>query len=237
MNHLKMIQQFMKEKRDIEDIPGSGFPFVTISRQAGAGGNLLSSVLHGEFLKYRENSLFEGWHVFDKELCDLVARDPLLLNDIEALMARKHSSDFNSFVESLLTGRSEQETLERTTFKVVRMLAMIGKVILLGRGGALVTADLPQGVHIRLVAPEAHRVARVMKSLKLGKMDAHDFLERQDASRRKLIKLFFQRDIDDPLLYDMVCNTGKVGMDVIAQAAMELVKLRCSTYQGITAPG
>jgi cytidylate kinase len=226
MNHLKMIQQFLKEKRDVEDIPDYGFPFVTISRQSGAGGHLLASVLHGEIRSRREIPLFDGWHIFDRELCDLVARDPLLMNDIEGLMADKVRSEFNSFVESLFTGRSEPLNLERTTFKVVRMLAMIGKVILVGRGGAFVTADLPQGVHVRLVAPEAHRIARTMKNLKMHKEEAREWMEKQDAARRKLIKLFFQRDVAEPLHYDMVWNTGRVGLDLVTNATLNLVKCR-----------
>lgn len=227
MNHLKMIQQFLKEKRDFEDLPEYGFPFVTISRQSGAGGHLLAYVILTEFLKHRDNNtVFEGWHVFDKELCEVVARDPLLQNDMEVLVAEKYRSGFNDFVESLFTGRSEQDTLYRTTFKVVRMLALIGKVILVGRGGSLVTADLPQGVHIRLVAPEPHRIVWMMKRFKLNKEDAREAVLKQDADRRKLIKLFFHRDIEDPLLYDMVWNTGKVGLDVITGATIDLIKAR-----------
>jgi len=231
MNHLKMIQQFLKEKRNFEDLPDYGFPFVTVSRQAGAGGHLLSYVILTEFLKLRENSLFEGWHVFDKELYELVARDPLLQNDIEGLVSEKHRSEFNSFVESLFTGRSEREDIERITFKVVRMLALIGKVILVGRAGSLVTADLPQGVHIRLVAPEAHRIVWMMKRFKLNTEDAREAVQKQDADRRKLIKMFFHRDIEDPLIYDMVWNTGKVSLDIIARSAIELVQQR-ATLQG-----
>ena len=232
MNHLKMIQQFLKEKRDFEDLPEYGYPFVTISRQGGAGGHLLAYVILTEFLKHRDNdSVFEGWHVFDKELCEVVAKDPLLQNDMEILVAEKYRSEFNDFVESLFTGRSDQHMLYRTTFKVVRMLALLGKVVLVGRGGSLVTADLPQGVHIRLVAPEAHRVVWMMKRFKLNKDDARKAVLKQDADRRKLIKLFFHRDIDDPLLYDMVWNTGKVGLDVITNAAIELIKVR-SSHEG-----
>jgi cytidylate kinase len=141
-------------------------------------------------------------------------------------MDEKVRSKFDSFVESLLTGRSESQNLERTSFKVVRMLALIGKVILVGRGSALITADLPQSVHIRLVAPEAHRIARVMKNLNLNKDDAREMVETQDAARRKLIKLFFQRDIEDPLLYDIIWNTGKVSVDIIAQTTLDLLMKR-----------
>ena len=229
MNHLKMIQQFLKERRDFEDLPEFGYPFVTISRQAGAGGHLLAYVILTEFLKKKEcNSLFEGWHVFDKELTEVVAKDPLLRTDIEGLVAQKQRTQFNDFVESLYTGRYEQYELQRTTFKVVRMLALIGKVILVGRAGSLVTADLPQGIHLRLVAPEAHRIVWMMKRFKMNKEDAQELVKRQDSDRRKLIKLFFNRDIESPLLYDMVWNTGRVGLDVISAATIELIRQRSS---------
>lgn len=226
MKHLQMIQKFLSEKRDFEDFPEYGFPFVTVSRQSGAGGHLLSYVILTEFLKHRDTPLFEGWHVFDRELCELVARDPLLQKDMEVLLGEKYRSQFNDFVESLYSGRSEQHTLHTTTFRVVRMLALIGKVIIVGRGGSLITADLPQGIHIRLVAPEAHRVVWMMKRFKISKEEAREAVHNQDRDRKKLIKLFFNRDIDDPLLYDMVWNTGKVELDVVTRATLDLIKRR-----------
>lgn len=226
MKHLLLIQKFMKEKRDVDDFPEYGYPFVTVSRQAGAGGHLLSYVILTEFLKYRDNPLFEGWHVFDRELCELVARDPLLQKDMEVLIAEKSRSQFNDFVESLYTGHSEQHDLYRTTFKVVRMLSLIGKVIIVGRGGSLISHDLPQGIHIRLVAPEAHRIIWMMKRFKMHKEDAREAVIRQDKDRQKLIKLFFNRDIQDPLLYDMVWNTGRVGLDVITRSTIDMIKKR-----------
>jgi cytidylate kinase len=235
MNHLKMIQQFLKERRDFEDLPEFGYPFVTISRQAGAGGHLLSYVILTDFLKRRENPTFEGWHVFDKDLVEVVAKDPLLQNDMEIMVSQRYMSQINDFFESLLTGRTAEDTLHRTMFKVVRMLALIGKVILVGRGGSLVTADLPQGVHIRLVAPEAHRVVWMMKRFRMNKEEAREAVLKQDSDRRKLIKLFFRRDIEDPLLYDMTWNTGKVPLDVISRSTVDLIQQRATTLEKQTA--
>lgn len=226
MNHLKMVYKFLEERRDFEDLPDLGFPFVTISRQAGAGGHLLSYVILTEFLKHKESSLFEGWHVFDKDLCEVVAQDPKLQGTMEILVAEKYRSEFRDFVESLFTGQSKQYMLYKTTFKVVRMLAMIGKVIIVGRGSALVTADLPQGIHLRLVAPRANRIIWMMKRFKMSKDDASKAVDKQDSDRKKLIKLFFHRDIEDPLLYDAVWNTGKVGLEVITRTTIDLIQDR-----------
>jgi cytidylate kinase len=145
---------------------------------------------------------------------------------MEGLMAEKSRSQFNDYIESLYSGQSEQQSLHSTTLKVVRMLALIGKVIIVGRGGSLITADLPQGVHIRLVAPEPHRIVWTMKRFKINKEEAREQVKSQDRDRKKLIKVFFNRDIDDPLLYDMVWNTAKVELDVITRATLELINKR-----------
>lgn len=228
MNHLKLIQQFIRERRSFEDIPDYGFPFVTISRQAGAGGHLLSYVIQSEFLKHTASDLYRGWHIFDKQLVEIVAQDPQVQNSMEALLSERWRPEFGDYVESLFMGQSPQYTLYKTTFRVVRMLALVGKVILVGRGAALVTADLPQSVHIRLVAPEAQRIVWMMKRFKLTREEARLAITKQDADRAKLIRIFFHRDVNDPLLYDVVWNSGTVSMDSIAASTIELIQARAT---------
>jgi cytidylate kinase len=167
--------------------------------------------------------------VFDKVLCEVVAKDPLLQDSMETLVSERYRSEFRDFIESLFTGRSNQYLTYKTTFKVVRMLALLGKVIVVGRGSALVTADLQQGIHIRLIAPEAQRVLWMMKRFKLSKEAARESMTKQDADRRKLIKLFFHRDINDPLLYDIVWNTGKVSLEMISRTTIEMITQRFQT--------
>ncbi len=230
MKHLQMIQKFLKEKRDFDDFPEYGFPFVTISRQTGAGGHLLAHVINTDYLqKNKDTPLFEGWHVFDRELCELIARDPLLKKDMECLLAEKLKSQFNDYVESLYTGRSEQQDIYKSMAIVVRMLTLIGKVIIVGCAGANITADLRQGIHVRLVATEANRVARVMKRFKMSKDDARAHILKQDKDRSKLIKAVFNHDIDNPLLYDMVWNTSRVSLDVVSKATMDLIRQRATS--------
>jgi cytidylate kinase len=82
---------------------------------------------------------------------------------------------------------------------------------------------MPQGIHIRLVAPKAHRVVWMMKRFKLGKEEASKTIDKQDSDRRKLIKLFFHRDIENPLLYDAVWNTEKVPLELITRATIDMI--------------
>jgi cytidylate kinase len=226
MNHLKLIHEYLKEKGAFESIPPSRFPFVTISREAGAGGHLLSYVLTTDFLQQEDRDLFGGWHVFDRQLCEIVAEDPELRTSVDDLLAERYESSVHEFLEGVFTGRSRCYMECKRTFRVVRILAMLGKVILVGRVGASVTRDLPMGVHIRLVAPEASRVRWMMKKLHLSKAGAEDAVRRQDQDRHRMAKSFFSVDISDPLLYDTVWNSEKADPHVISHSIIEMVKLR-----------
>jgi len=226
MNHLKIIHEFLTQRQKLPELYKYGFPFVTISRQAGAGGHVLAYALKSEFDKSPSEPMLEGWHVFDKQLCEVVAEDPLLRDSMGALLTETYHSEFKDFVESLFTGRSRQYLVHKSTFKVVHMLAAIGKVIVVGRGGVCVGRSLPLGVHVRLVAPEAQRIVWMMKRFKLTKDAAREAMVKQDDDRRKLMKTYFNRDIDDPLLYDVVWNTGLVDLSHIVESVMRLLRDR-----------
>jgi hypothetical protein len=226
MNHLKMIHEYLEKKAPLDSIPRTGLPFVTISRQAGAGGHLLAHVLQTDFLNEKDRGLFRGWHVFDRELCEIVAQDPELKTSMEALLAENYRSEFQDFLDSLFLGRSEQYALYKKTFHIVRILALLGKVIIVGRGSAMVTRDIPGAINVRLVAPEASRVRWMMKKLKLDRPAALKTVRKQDADRRRMVKTFFQKDIDDPLLYDAVWNSETVNPHEMAHAIIGMLNHR-----------
>lgn len=231
MNHLKIMHELLKEKKTLAEIPVSDLPFVTISREAGAGGHLLSYVLITDFLKQR-GDLFEGWHVFDRQLCEIIAEDSEIQDAMDVLTLEDYrTSEFGDLLETLFTGRSEKDALFRSTCKVIRMLAAIGKVIVVGRAGCCVTRGMKSGIHIRLVASESKRVAWMMKRFQFSRADALKVVRKQDEDRAKLMKTFFNRDIGDPLLYDAVFDTDRMEMHDIAAFIINEIRER---QKGVT---
>lgn len=223
------VADWLAEHGDLSDLKPSGQPFITISRQAGAGGHLLSYVLLTDFIQYQSDPLFAGWHVFDKELCELVARDPRVEKTMGELVSENYKSDFKDFMDTLFAGHSTQYQAVKQTTKVVRMLAMAGKTIIVGRAGCCATQDLKGGIHIRLVAPLEKRILWMMKRFKLTKANAEKAIEKQDSDRAKLLQNFFHRDIDDPLTYDIVWNTGSVELPEISKSIIEIMRNRAKT--------
>lgn len=225
MNHLLLVKQYIEDKAKFAGVQPTGFPFITISRQAAAGGHLLAHVITTDFLKC-SGELFRGWHVFDRELCELVALDPSLSTSMEQLVKEQYRSEFEEFMDGLFSGKSQQYMTLKKTFHIVRILATIGKVIIVGRAGNCVTRSLGTGIHVRLVAPRAARARWMMKKLRLDKDAAEKLMDKQDAEKRRMVRTFFDLDIDCPVNYDATFNTTTVQMHEVSQALIDMIRMR-----------
>ena len=103
--------------------------------------------------------------------------------------------------------------LVRKTSETILRLAQMGHVILIGRGSNVITHKLPNVFHVRLVGGLPNRVKRLQALNQLSAKEALRFARREDLARRRYLKQFFDKDIEDPLLYHMVINTDIITAD------------------------
>ncbi|MFZ0426655.1 MAG: cytidylate kinase family protein [Acidobacteriota bacterium] len=206
------------------DIHSGLYPFVTISREHGAGGRALATALMGAMERH-PSSLFHGWRVFDRQMCEGLIHDEAFQETFDAVFSERCHSEVEALVRTLLGARSSQPAAFSLMFQSMRKIATCGKVIIVGRSGCCVTASLPLGVHVRLVAPEEYRIQQA--GLKdLGENEARRELHRRDRDRERLMQTYFRRNVADVNMYDAVWNTSRVPMDSIARAVMGLIESR-----------
>jgi hypothetical protein len=102
-------------------------------------------------------------------------------------------------------------------------MAASGRVVLVGRGAAFVLGRFPHVLRVRVTAPATLRAARVREAQGLTDDGAADWIRDSDSERASRLKFLYQRDWDDPLLYDLVLNTERTDVasaaDIIAQTA------------------
>ena len=187
-------------------------PFVTISRQAGAGAETVARLL-AEKLDARGPKDAQPWTVFDKNLITKVPDDQHMPQEIARHVQEDKDTTLKALVGELLGMHPSMWTIFHHTSDTILKLARIGHCILIGRGGNIITAKLKGGLHVRLVAPESVRLAHLKSFLKLDDKAAQKYLHDEDAGRRRYVKTNFEKDIDDPLLYDAVLNTASLGFD------------------------
>lgn len=200
-------------------------PSVTLSRQTGAGGHAVAEKL-AACLQARSAPNAVPWTVFDRELVERVLQEHNLPKELARFMPEDRVSAIRDMTEEYLGLHPDSTTLVRQTTETILHLAELGHVILVGRAANVITARLPNVFHVRLVAPLDFRISHVQRTQGLDAKAAKEFVEKTDEGRRRYARHYFQADLDDPLLYDLVINTARLGTDQAAALIAEAVLAR-----------
>jgi cytidylate kinase len=189
---------------------------VTISRQAGCGALAVAEKL-ARYLQGHSPKHATPWTVFDRNLMEKVLEDHDLPTRLAQFLPEDRVSYLEDIMADLLQAYPPSQTVIRQTTETILKLASLGNVILIGRGGNVITARLPNTFHVRLVAPLEERIEHSRKSYGMTKIEARKFCLREDLGRKRYLKKYFNADINDPLLYHLIINTGLVGYDDAAK--------------------
>lgn len=208
-------KKFPDEKRLVN-------PFVTISRQTGAYGISVAKDLC-EYLQKIERRANCVWAVFDKELIEKVVEEHNLPEKVLPYLSEATISEIQDIMEELFDVHPSQYTLVHKTGETILRLAQLGNAVLVGRASNIITAKLPGGVHVRLICPLDIRVKRVQEYYQMDVKKAMEYVLTEDKNRKNYVKKYFEKGIDDPLLYDMVFNTGTLKPQEIIQVIGDFV--------------
>ncbi|MEN9975374.1 MAG: hypothetical protein RLZZ282_1380 [Verrucomicrobiota bacterium] len=190
-------------------------PAVTVSRQTGAGAMVVAEEL-AEFFQRREPGSCR-WMIFDKNLAEKVLEEHKLPKEIAQFMPEDRVSTIQDAVEEILGLHPSSRTLRQLTTETMQHLAGLGHVILIGRAANIITQQMPNVFHVRLVAPLDQRVQRVMTLRQLDHQAALRVVQQSDLGRARYLKNHFHSNIDDNLQYDLVINTGRIPHPEVAR--------------------
>ena len=107
----------------------------------------------------------------------------------------------------------DQKFIE-VTMSVIKEIAQSGNAVIIGRASNIILKELPDSIHVNLVATVAHRVPIVAASENISEEEAAALINRRDAARDNYFSKFFKVNADDPLNYDMVLSTERIGHDM-----------------------
>ena len=189
---------------------------VTVSRQSGCGACFFAEEL-AACLQARQPQGARAWTVFDRTLVEAVLRDHHLPARLASFMPEDRVGHLHDLIEDLCSLHPPTETLVRRTAETIMHLAHLGNAIIVGRAANVIAARLPGMLHVRLVGSLEHRLARFKQFDHLDKADALKRIQREDGGRRRYVKEYFGKDVDDPLLYHFVINTDWVTLEAAAR--------------------
>ncbi len=203
--------------------PERAAPFITVSREAGAGAPAMAEALVA-MLKERDRTT---WQVYDRALVEKVAADHRI--DRSLVEAVEESS--HSWLKDMLAGVAgpasqpdvDEMKIVRRVSVTIRGIAQVGHAIIVGRGGVFVTANMPGGIHVRLIAPLEHRIRRFAQVRGLSLDAARDEVLRIEENRAAFYRLYWPSRALDVHSFTMTLNTAGLTDQQVAQAVLPIV--------------
>lgn len=120
----------------------------------------------------------------------------------------------------------DDRTLADATRRIIVSMADAGGYVILGRGGQAALAGRPDACHVSLVGEVGDRARRVMASQHIDEREALALCERVDGERAAYVRRFYGTDIRDPVLYDCVLNTSRLGIEGATEIAVAVARRR-----------
>lgn len=206
--------------------PGGGkMKAITIARQYGSGG--------GEIADRLAHHL--NWHLIDHELVARVARE-LGIPEQQAEEQDEYAKGLvarilSQFVSTVPVGATpviqvapadqpDETRYQETLRHVVESAADSGRAVIVGRASQVILANRRDVLHVFIVAPLPARIAYVVQRENLDAARARERIQLKDHDRSRYVQTVYHRDGNDPVLYDLVINTGVLSLD----QAVELIR-------------
>jgi cytidylate kinase len=172
---------------------------LTISREYGSGGREIGRLAAGR-LGYQYLDKERLFQDLDKagERWGQVARE---LDEVCPTLWERHDWQYRGYVAQI-----EALILE---------YAAGDQVVIIGRGGSYLLQEVPFCLRVRLMAPLAVRIERIMARERLSRAAAERLIVQVDGDRACYVKANYNRDWADDQAYDLTLNTGLLTYDQV----------------------
>jgi cytidylate kinase len=204
---------------------------ITVSREFGAGGSELAAEL-GRRL---------DWPVLDQDIVHRVA-ERLRLDDKTVERFDEHPPSLLARIATVLVvpqpdlysfpadgDLPSHDAIAQATRVVIEEMGASPPLIVVGHGAQCIFCNRPEALHVRLVAPVASRLRRIMNRMQVDAAFAGTLIHRADRDRQAYVQRYFHRDWRSDQLYSLQINTGHVSI-------YEAVRLIAAIARGRGAP-
>ena len=205
---------------------------VTVARRYGAQGETVGRAV-AETL---------GWAYVDREIITQAAarakvseatieqaeRVPSLLTRMMEALGR-YPSGFE--LAEAIPGVPHVPPLSSNAYRtfieqVIQQLADSTDAVLIGHASQAVLRGSPQAVHVFITAPLPQRSRLVAAEEGISTDDAGRLVKATDAERADFLQRYYGLKWQDPTIYDLVLNTGRLPISAAAALIVDLVRVR-----------
>jgi cytidylate kinase len=197
-------------------------PCITVSRETGIGAEKICSVLI-DYLLSNSNPSYGNWAYFDKNLIEKIIADHDLPAYFRSFLENERPASMDTMWGEIIKTHPSTLKLLHNTSQTIQQLAKYGNAIIIGRGANIITHELRNAFHVRLIAPVKFRIANAQSLYDMDKKTAAQFIESEDKKRKEFLKNYFHKDIDDPQNYHLTLNTYLMSFEEVAETIGSII--------------
>ena len=120
---------------------------------------------------------------------------------------------------------------------VVYKVASDNNGVIVGHGSQLLLKDFGCAFHVRIITPQEKRIRYLVEEKGKEEEAAVKLVREKDEEFTSFFRYAFKMDINDPLLYDLVINTDKIGIETAISHIIQLAQSNDITECNISALG
>ena len=163
---------------------------------------------------------------FAREIVDEIAKEEGVQRDLVAGLDEHVSNAIQRHIIQGFQQRRFSETeYAKAVTRVVSTLAHRGAAVILGRGAACIVPP-EQALRVLVVASAEWRRARLAEIRNVSVEEAATRLAVEDKERAEFYRRTFHFQQDEPTNYDLVVNTGTLGLGPAASIIVETLHRR-----------
>jgi cytidylate kinase len=188
-----------EKRRTAGEVP-EPWPLITVSREFGALGTAT-----GERAAQKL-----GFSFWDREIVHAIAEQTGIQEALLASLDEQTRTRIEDFIsESVFGAETTAAKYVRQVIRVVRTLERHGSAVVIGRGAQFILAP-EAALRVRVVCPYEKRVAGFAEREGLSQREAERRLVQIERERQTFIRRHYEREVGDPLHYDIIVNTASI---------------------------
>jgi len=181
---------------------------ITISREAGSGGNILAKQLSDQL----------EFDLFYQEFIHNMAESARLSVRLIETLDEKGASVLEEWISSIVDKRHLwPDRYLQHLMKIIGTIGKHGQAVIVGRGANFVLPP-EKRLSVRVIAPLEMRLRNVSQKFSVSVDEARPRVLKTDSDRKAFIKKYFNDDIRHPLNYDLIINTGTLSIDDVVNS-------------------
>ena len=217
------VEKFIKQQSEAFELSLSdrvkksqpALPVVTFSMEPGSGGSVIAENVAKKL----------GYRYYSKNLLTAMANKADVKMSVLEAIEKGRPTVFEDLVSSILP--KDDYVYKGDYFEqlkdTIRTIAMIGKAVIVGRGGNFI---LPREkcFSIRVFAPLEIRIKNIAYHYKVTLEQAEKRIVNREAKRKAFVRDNFRKDIGDHRHYDLTINTERMDLETCTEIVIGAIK-------------